>query len=1026
MYSPTTIAARETQLLARPEFRGLFPHGLPIYPLADSDALTALIAAAKDETGAWRRRLTPEEGAFIAATQFRCALDFPYWCTRFVQVDDQGHGLRRLDTLSESQQFVLDKIGAREVARWGVHPDGLLFNILKARQLYVCLDPETRILTADLRWVKLDTATVGDELVSVDEDTPGGRGSGRKMRVGYVEAKREVVAPAFRLTLDNGEVLVATAKHRFLTRNRGGTETIWRRVERMRVGERLRVVTQPWGDSTLEDAWFGGLVDGEGSLRSEHYTGAKLYVSQVAGAVYDRVLDYVRTRGYAFYEAIDQRPPGTTSKFGKKAVYTLSLGRMGELLRILGQTRPIRFAKRRWWMDKDLPGKRVGGAWARLVSIEPLGSRRMIDLQTSTKTFIAEGLVSHNSTLSEALVAHRVLYQPATRGLSGADVEEQAGYLFRMVVRIYDHLPWFLRPAPRFPFVKNREMGFGNGSFLKTAWGKSTRGALQAVTGQEGSKGAIGRGQTYGVVHLSELPTWDNPDQIDSALLPAIPIHPDTLVLFEATAEYAGDWWHQHYQAAAAGDGRFANIFVPVYAEPTKYSLPAPLDWTPASTTRAWATKCERTSTQWYPTEVTLTRDQLYWYETTRAYYERKGDLGTFLKEFCADDQECFQYAGRSIFTFAQLDAIDAAGSKRKLLDVWTVEPARDIAELRRLPADVDEAAPDSRVARRRPDPPLSMKIARPTSPLAADAYPVPPGYGFQRLSKEALKDLPSLRASVLALWEYPRARGRRRYVMAVDVAQGLQQDYSVVTVVRQPTIEEPAEEVAQFVSNTVDTMQLAFVCDAIGRLYSDEDGLEALAAIECGPAGPGLAVQNTLQLHLGYANLYVWRYLNAANPDRQQSTALGWHTTAQSRPILIGSFKDAITSFDELTKLPDFILNSPTTRGELRHLITLTGRLVDAEAARGQHDDAIMSAGIGYYVAWQHAGGETEPIAEKRRRRAALQRQIDLAPTVRCDWRNSAVTSDEQHAHLEDDDEFADALSSSDGSLHFDARTRE
>lgn len=759
MYAPQVVAARHTQLLAQPDLRRVFPDGLPSYSLADTDLLTTQIVASRDESGASRRRLTPEESTFIAAIRLWCAIDFSVF-QRFVFVDDQGHGLRRLSSLSESQTFVLNRIALQEKARWAVHPDGLLFNVLKARQLYV-------------------------------------------------------------------------------------------------------------------------------------------------------------------------------------------------------------------------------------------------------------------STLSEALVAHRILFQPHTRGLSGADVEEQAGYLFRMVVRLYDHLPWFLQPTPRFPFVKNREMGFGNGSFLKTAWGKSTRGALQSVSGVEGSKGALGRGQTYGAVHLSELPTWDNPDQIDAALLPAIPIHPDTLVLFEATAEYAGDWWHQHYLASAAGVGRFTNIFVPWYAEPKKYALPAPAGWSPSSTTEQHARKCEATSTQWYARPVTLTRDQLYWYESTRAFYDQKGDLGTFLKEYASDDQECFQYAGKSIFTFAQLDAIDTAGSKRKLLDVWRVEPAREIAELRRLP----ETDPAPARRDRRPDPPLSLRIPRPTAPSASSQYPVPPGYGFQRLTPAELADLPSLRSGVLAIWEYPRVRGRRRYVMSVDVGDGLGQDQSVVTVVRAPSIEEPAEDVAQFVSSSVDTQQLAFICDAIGRLYPDEDGIEALAAIETN--NHGLATQDTLQLHLGYAHFYLWEYADAASPDKRYSTKIGWVTTTRTRPILLTSFRDAITTLDPISGQPDFILNSPSTRAELRHFITATGALADAEHARGQHDDCIFSSAIGYYVAWRLAGGEAEPIAEKRRRRAALQRQQQLAPTVRADWRNSAATASEQDADLEEDDEFADDLGGGAG-LYFDPRTRE
>src|SRR5262245_16760033 len=218
------------------------------------------------------------------------------------------------------------------------------------------------------------------------------------------------------------------------------------------------------------------------------------------------------------------------------------------------------------------------------------------------------------STLSEALVAHRIVTRAHIRALSGADVEEQAGYLFRMVVRIYDQLPWFLKPG-RVYFNKNRELSLANQSFLKTAWGKSTRGALQATSGLEGSKGSIGRGQTYSVVHISELPTWENPEQLDTALLPAIPYAPDTLVLYEATAEFAGDWWHKHWLASGDGVGRFRNIFIPWSAEPTKYSLPAPVGWIPAASTVKHADKCERDSPRWFRGRtVRLNRDQMYWY----------------------------------------------------------------------------------------------------------------------------------------------------------------------------------------------------------------------------------------------------------------------------------------------------------------------------------------------------------------------------------------------------------------------------
>jgi hypothetical protein len=47
-----------------------------------------------------------------------------------------------------------------------------------------------------------------------------------------------------------------------------------------------------------------------------------------------------------------------------------------------------------------------------------------------------------------------------------------------------------------------------------------------------------------------------------------------------------------------------------------------------------------------------LTKDQLYWYESTRDYYEAKDQLQKFVEEVGAvDDDETFQHSGRSIFS---------------------------------------------------------------------------------------------------------------------------------------------------------------------------------------------------------------------------------------------------------------------------------------------------------------------------------------------------------------------------------------
>lgn len=605
------------------------------------------------------------------------------------------------------------------------------------------------------------------------------------------------------------------------------------------------------------------------------------------------------------------------------------------------------------------------------------------------------------STLGSALVSHRIFTQPYIRAISGSDVEEQATYLLKMVERIYAHLPWFLQPQ-KVAYRTGRYLQLGNHSAVKTAWGKTTRGALQD---EGGKKGNIERGRTNSVVHISELATWDHPEQLDTSLMPGVPRSPDSLVLFESTAELAGDWWHKHWQACEDGTSPrdWSNIFMPWCVRADR-KLPAPPDWVPSDHTRAVQTSIEREMPRYTGSAIRLSRDQLYWYESERAFMIKKGRMLDFYKEYPSNPQECFQYTGRSVFSFEDLERIDAAA--RPLIDVWRVEPAREIAELRRLAPDADLRAAALQTDRR---PPAPAKI-RPIG--GADLnFQVPPGYGFRRLAPAELDALPSLRHSVLAIYEYPRARGRRRYIMGVDVGDGIGQDYSTITVVREPTLDEIMEDVAQFVSNTVKPSALAYICDAIGRLYCDEDGIEALAAIELN--NHGATVQDLLQLHLGYTHFYVWEVVDAAQAEGRFTKRIGWTTTARTRPILLEKFNDMVTTVDPISGLADFRINAAITRAEMRFFVT-EGTLGEAEHAKGQHDDAIFGSAIAGFVAHRMAGGEAEPIAERRRRRDTLKAQQALLGdrAVRRDFRNSDATAAQQNANDSgDDDDGTDLL---------------
>lgn len=274
------------------------------------------------------------------------------------------------------------------------------------------------------------------------------------------------------------------------------------------------------------------------------------------------------------------------------------------------------------------------------------------------------------STLSESIAAHRITTQNGIFGLIASDVPETSAYLFDMLERMIQNLPWWLRPAIT-EHVKNTEIVTDGGSNIWVGSGKSTRGTT-------GARGQLGRGKALSVIHLSELAQWETADQLEGSLFPTIPPHPRVIVLFETTAKGQGNWWQKHWSKSRKGLNDFIPVFIPWYIEKKRYSRVPPDGWEPLPTSISHARRCEETSIQWVGHRISLTRDQLYWYETKRAEFEADGNMRTFLEDYGAiDDIECFQAAGRSVFGPELLQKV--RDFQRPLIGAAEIMPKREL-----------------------------------------------------------------------------------------------------------------------------------------------------------------------------------------------------------------------------------------------------------------------------------------------------------------------------------------------------------
>jgi len=271
------------------------------------------------------------------------------------------------------------------------------------------------------------------------------------------------------------------------------------------------------------------------------------------------------------------------------------------------------------------------------------------------------------STLTESMLSHRAIFYGNVTALIAAHIPEQAAYLFDMTERIYENLPWWMRPKLTY-HVKDQQMFFGEQDSLIL-----TAAALSTAGGDSGQRGAMGTGKTLGLVHLSELALWQNPYQIDDSLMPSIPESPNTLAIFESTAKGRGNWWHVTWNKATKGLSRLQPVFIPWYAEPQTYTRPAPADWAPSDVAKVHAINVLEDSPRWFGKTIHLTRDQLYWWERKRAEYVESNTLNKFLAEYCSKPEEAFQHTTQSVFPQEVLQSLSA--NARPLVALAEITP---------------------------------------------------------------------------------------------------------------------------------------------------------------------------------------------------------------------------------------------------------------------------------------------------------------------------------------------------------------
>jgi hypothetical protein len=273
-----------------------------------------------------------------------------------------------------------------------------------AEEIY-CLDPETRVLSADLTWGPLKGLSVGDKVVSFDE-FPKAEGEQRKMREATVEGIRWSRSEPLKITFEDGTAVVCSENHRWFRVSQDGNNGKWIFAGRpprqgsagnpgsLKIGDHIRHIVDPWEvDESREGGYMAGILDGEGwmssSLRST-YSAYRVGFSQNEGHVLDESVRILKQARFDLH-TIETMPCKQIEVHG-----------LADGLRMLGTYQPLRLMARsaEFWEGRTPRGKIKS---KKIVSIEKLPEQDLVDIQTSEGTFLAEGLVSHNTAATPSL-----------------------------------------------------------------------------------------------------------------------------------------------------------------------------------------------------------------------------------------------------------------------------------------------------------------------------------------------------------------------------------------------------------------------------------------------------------------------------------------------------------------------------------------------------------------------------------------------------------------------------------------------
>ncbi len=226
------------------------------------------------------------------------------------------------------------------------------------------------------------------------------------------------------------------------------------------------------------------------------------------------------------------------------------------------------------------------------------------------------------STFTEAITTYLATNQPNTDAVILAHINESASKIYEMTQLFINELPEGLKPKQKY---QNRKMLM----FDDPNGGDGLKSSIRVMVANDST-----RGGTYKLAHLSEVAFWEHPEDALLALNQAVPMHEESMIIIESTANGFNHFYNL-WQDAVNGRNDYTPIFFPWYVDPN-YSMPyRGFELTP------------------YESDIkeryNLTLDQLQWRRWCIANNCGNDEL-KFRQEYPITPEEAFITSGASVF----------------------------------------------------------------------------------------------------------------------------------------------------------------------------------------------------------------------------------------------------------------------------------------------------------------------------------------------------------------------------------------